>query len=446
MAYTFQQVDSNTVNVFSSNGSLVARTSIANAQQNYGYNGGTTATTSASTATPAATTGGSAATTAGTPVDALTVSLANAAKQGATSYQANGRTWLKQADGSWSNGVDSPVSAANISAAANAVASGSGWVIPATTSQSSSNNQSVQQQATAVQSQISSDQAQLAALTKYGLTNTDQLAQDAQGNWVPKTTTQTNQQSNQQTSQTQNPNNTYQVAGGGTVTAQTSSAVQYNSAWATYGITAQVWSTLSATQQATVAASMSAANSLYASTGSTVTLDKALQVAAQDPTIAAKYADQAKIDASDLQTSLNNIATSAAITAAGQKISMSNDTKALAEQYSKAGMAYSGFRQKAAEDLKTTQGGIIESTAQDLKSQIQKAGEAVETQLGSAALNGIAMPQVNYTNPLTGTAQNLGYTPIGGLTGSDVSSEQQDVNKLASQYVAAGTTPAVKAS
>jgi hypothetical protein len=350
--------------------------------------------------------------------DPLARTAAQAAAQGETSFGWQGRLYRLQVNGDWVNEAGDTVAKAQVDAV----------VKPAAVAGATQTGTQVTTQPAAVTG---------AQQTNPSTAPNNQTIVGAGGTQYTTGATPGSQASATPTA----------PAVAATPAAQTqSSAVQYNSAWGTYGITPQVWSTLSATQQAMVAASMSAANSLYASTGSTVTLAQALQAAAADPTITAKYADQAKVDASNLQTTLNNIATTARITAASQQISMSNDTKALAQKYASVGQAYSGYRQKAEEQLKTTQGGVIESTAQDLQSQINQAAQPVEKALGSSALTGIALPQVNYTNPLTGTTQNLSYTPIGGLTGSDVTSKQEDVNKLAGQYVTAGQTSAVKTS
>jgi len=72
----------------------------------------------------------------------------------------------------------------------NKIYAGKSLVMP-TTSQTSTTTkeqqaQQIQQQIQQIQAQLGPLQAQSAALQKYGLTDTNQLMQDAQGNWVPK--------------------------------------------------------------------------------------------------------------------------------------------------------------------------------------------------------------------------------------------------------------------
>ena len=49
---------------------------------------------------------------------------------------------------------------------------------------------------------------------------------------------------------------------------------------------------------------------------------------------------------------------------------------------------------------------------------------------------------VNYINPLTGQAQTIGYTPVGGLTGTAAQQQQQDINAEAQQNINLATPAA----
>lgn len=445
MAYTFQQVDSNTVNVFSSNGSLVARTSIANAQQNYGYTGGAATATTSAASTPATPSGSSgAAAAAGTPIDVTAVDLANASKQGVTSYNLNGRTWYKQADGSWSNGVDAPISAATVASAANAVPSGGGWVIPATTSASSTQAETPTVQS--VQSQLSDLQAQQAALTQYGLTDTNQLTKDASGNYVPISTAQTTTpasvnsqvtaaqtqlaslQAQQAALKTYNLTDTNQLTqdANGNWVPNTQSM---NTILSNMGLSAATIAQLTPAQQVTMAtvggiiSSQYTQNNPVPSTFTAADLDALMTQAQNDPTISQYYGGQLKIAQTEFMNAFNLLSASTntqmAETQRQQAVAMKN----LQNQEATAGMAYSGFRKQATEQLSQSQESVIESSKQQLQSQLNDLGSSFEKQFGSSAI------------PPMGSIQGESYQPIGGVTGTEASAEEQDVTNKYNELV-----------
>ena len=106
-----------------------------------------------------------------------------------------------------------------------------------------------------------------------------------------------------------------------------------------------------------------------------------------------------------------------------------------------AGTAYSSFRQGAQQQLNTQNQGIIQSTAAQYQQQLRSAGEGAEQLYGSnyAPLQNMG---VNYINPLTGQAQTIGYTPVGGLTGTAAQQQQADINAEAQQNINLATPAA----
>ena len=130
-----------------------------------------------------------------------------------------------------------------------------------------------------------------------------------------------------------------------------------------------------------------------------------------------KYADLANITASDLQNSVSQIALNASITSQQQQAQMQQAQAAQDKQFGGAGTAYSSFRQGAQQQLNTQNQGIIQSTAAQYQQQLRSAGEGAEQLYGSnyAPLQNLS---TQYINPLTGQVQTIGYTPVGGLTGT----------------------------
>lgn len=216
--------------------------------------------------------------------------------------------------------------------------------------------------------------------------------------------------------------------------------IPYDPSWQKYGITADLWNQMSSVQRGTIGAALGAASSMYSASGSSVTLDQALKLAATDPNIISKYADAAKIDAQVFQQNLTNIQTAISSTAQQQQIQFENEKRALADQSAAAGQAYSGYRGLAEKQMSETESGIVTSSRSDLQNKLNQATSAFETRYGTTATPSAT---ATYMNPLTNTPESLSGAPAGGITGSVSASKAQDINALAGQYVTLGQTPNV---
>jgi hypothetical protein len=275
----------------------------------------------------------------------------------------------------------------------------------------------------------------------------------------PTQTQQQSTQNNQQTTQnnnqstatppqtTSNAQNTGSGASGSQTGSQTGSTtttptgLAYDSGLSAYGVPETLWNQMSPTQQVSVMIGYDTAKAQYAQNASALTVQDALAAAAKDPNIINKYADLANVTAADLQNSVSQIALNASITSQQQQAQMQQAQAAQDKQFGGAGTAYSSFRQGAQQQLNTQNQGIIQSTAAQYQQQLRSAGEGAEQLYGSnyAPLQNMG---VNYINPLTGQAQTIGYTPVGGLTGTAAQQQQQDINAEAQQNINLATPAA----
>lgn len=235
-------------------------------------------------------------------------------------------------------------------------------------------------------------------------------------------------------------------------TSTTGQGVKYDPSLVKYGITQDIWTQLSSTQQAVVSVATGAANALYNANASNVTLSQALSSAANDPTITAKYADALKMDTNTFQQNLQQIQQATSTTAQQQQQQFENDRQALAKQQAAAGTAYSGFRQQAQDQLGEQESGIVQSSKSALQQQLNNATSQFEAKYGTSATNPATAiyqdPNASSNRSLSGlytpstpTTENLTGTTVGGVTGSNNTAKQQDINNLAGQYVTAGAVP-----
>ena len=224
-------------------------------------------------------------------------------------------------------------------------------------------------------------------------------------------------------------------------TPTTPTGLAYDSGLSAYGVPETLWNQMSPTQQVSVMIGYDTAKAQYAQNASALTVQDALAAAAKDPNIINKYADLANITASDLQNSVSQIALNASITSQQQQAQMQQAQAAQDKQFGGAGTAYSSFRQGAQQQLNTQNQGIIQSTAAQYQQQLRSAGEGAEQLYGSnyAPLQNLS---TQYINPLTGQVQTIGYTPIGGITGTAAQQQQADINAEAQQNINLATPAA----
>lgn len=288
--------------------------------------------------------------------------------------------------------------------------------------------------------------------TKNGLT--------PDGVYGPQTAAKISSSNNNTTSGTSTGGS---VTGGGTSSSSTttngstnntssSSVANYDTSLLKYGITQDVWNQMSQTQQAVVSAATGAANALYGANASNVTLDTALQAAATDPTLIAKYADALKIDQNTFQQSLQQLQQATSTDAQQKQTQFENDRRALAENYANTGEAYSGLRSRAQEQLGEQQSGIVSSSRNTLQKNLQDLTSAFESKYGTGASqaatsqftdpyasSGISLSGLK-TTP-TSTTDTLSGNLAGGITGTQPVAKQQDINSLAGSYVNLGQIP-----
>ncbi len=233
-------------------------------------------------------------------------------------------------------------------------------------------------------------------------------------------------------------------------TAATGNA--YNPLLANYGITSDVFAQASAVQQAQMLSIVDKATTLYSNSGGTVTREQAMAAAANDPNIISKYADQAKLDANAFQQSLQQIQTATSTTAQNQKTQFENERKQLADASAAAGQAYSGFRNKAQQDLAQNEQGIVTSTRSQLQQNLQDLTTQFESKYGSAAATAATASYVDpyaasnisvagQYSPTTAPASTLSGTLAGGITGSQQVAKAADIASTASNLVTLGQVP-----
>lgn len=152
-------------------------------------------------------------------------------------------------------------------------------------------------------------------------------------------------------------------------------------------------------------------------------LNKALVSAQTDPNILAKYGDALKMNQAGLQSTLASIdadyAQSTGLTQAKQEA----ERKALAESQSEAGRAYSGYRQRAEQQLAQEQTGVIASSKRELQNKLTQLGSTLESHYGTSGLGQFAPIQ----------AGGLAYTPTGDITGTIKGQRQADIEARQSQ-------------
>jgi len=127
---------------------------------------------------------------------------------------------------------------------------------------------------------------------------------------------------------------------------------------------------------------------------STEDLDTLLKVAQNDPTINDFYKTALTNGTKDFQTNLGLLQGDYTQKQAEDKAQFDTDQKALAESYASAGLAMSGFRNKAKENLDLQESGIVQSSRRTLQTKLNTLGSSFEKTYGSDALKNVGSPQV----------------------------------------------------
>lgn len=202
------------------------------------------------------------------------------------------------------------------------------------------------------------------------------------------------------------------------------------------GITREQFDSLNDMQQATISALGEGVGLLYSSGSTGVTVDDALKRAASDPAITAKYADTLKLDQSAFADNLNNLQLSISTDADKNRIQFANDKRALDEAAANAGTAYSGFREKASENLATTEAGIVQSSRAVAQKNLDTLRQNFAQKYGSAATPDATATFNNPTvsNPGASPAQTISGNVPDSVLGSAAPNKSADIASLAETY------------
>lgn len=159
-------------------------------------------------------------------------------------------------------------------------------------------------------------------------------------------------------------------------------------------------------------------------------LQDAIDSVANDVEFKAKYGDNLALATADFQNTLKDYQYQTGQMQTQQQKQLEDQQKGLAEQHAAAGTAMSGFREAAKQRLSADQGGIIESTRQQLKKNLTNLGQSWEAQFGSAAAQ---TPSIDYVNPLTGQMEKQQYNPLGNIYGQIPLAKKQEQESLGAQ-------------
>jgi hypothetical protein len=140
------------------------------------------------------------------------------------------------------------------------------------------------------------------------------------------------------------------------------------------------------------------------------TLQDALAKAAKNPQINQKYGEELITSTQNLQQNIGLLTGQYTEDQVKQMRDFEDQKKALAEQYAAAGMANSGFRQKAKQNLEADQNNIISSSRRQLQQNLTGITAPFEQRFGTEKLK-----EVLGTNA-PGVAGEASYKPYGGTT------------------------------
>lgn len=180
----------------------------------------------------------------------------------------------------------------------------------------------------------------------------------------------------------------------------------------------QIWGQLTPAQQAFVQSANGVVQGQYNAGGAATvdqdTWNKALQIAATDPSIQSQYGDAAKEGAQQLAFDVSNVTGNYNAATAANQATLAQQQKDLATQIAQAGEGYSGFANQAKQQLQAQQNQIIQSTRSQYASQLQDLGSQYERTFGSSALGTAPALTLGASGP-----NQLSYQPVGGVIGSN---------------------------
>jgi hypothetical protein len=304
-------------------------------------------------------------------------------------------------------------------------------------------------------SQVTSSKAPTASAPTSGgasYANASNVPVGGTGGTAPSTATKTAPTSQPVTST---------VSTGTTPPASTTSTavtgVPYNPAWATHGVTQDMWNQMNATERATIGVAMAGYDLLANKPISSITLQDALSAAQKDPNVIQPFVDAYKLDQQGFNQALDQVKIAASTEQQKLQTQFQNERKQLAESQAAAGTAYSGLRGRAQQELAQSEQGIVTSTRAQLQKSVQDLTTQFESKYGTAATNPAALTFVDPTlasqvgisglaTPGGGGATTIAGQTAGGITGSQANApggaEYAAVNKAAASGYQQGFYPA----
>lgn len=177
-------------------------------------------------------------------------------------------------------------------------------------------------------------------------------------------------------------------------------------------------------------------------------MDKLWKEAESDPVIQKQFGDELKVASDYMSKNIDLLSSEFQNLTGQQQRDYIEAKKNLIESQAAAGTAQSGFRGQAQAKQEADQSSVIQSTRNQLKSQLQSAESQFEQKFGTKALQDLKINPVTgktetgYTGP--GYGEAITYSPTGNLTGTqsadtlqakltkqqDLAAEQIQANQL----------------
>jgi hypothetical protein len=209
----------------------------------------------------------------------------------------------------------------------------------------------------------------------------------------------------------------------------------------TMGISQSIYASLSPKQQSALTllgagyTSQVKNNAPIPDTLSKKEMNKLWDLAKNDPTINQFYANDLKQAEETINMSMATDTANFNLSTKEQQEKFIQDKLNLDASAAKYGQVYSGIRGQAKQQLNESNLDTISSTTNQMKEELDSLGSQFETKYGTPALQGTALakPIVSgnigglggtaYTGPGTGS---VGYTPMGGVIGTEASAKLAD--------------------
>lgn len=133
-----------------------------------------------------------------------------------------------------------------------------------------------------------------------------------------------------------------------------------------------------------------------------------------------EYQAQAQLGRKDFDTAIATLTGDYNQLETNTKIQQEAEKTQLQDQMAEAGLAYSGIRKKAQDNMETMQTGVVQSNKRQLEKNINQLGSAYESKFGSSGFPGIN---------ISGSS----YNPSGGIFGSQNYDKQNKAINYASE-------------